>query len=53
MKTLSKILVVIIFATFIYACTADDTIEEQLNKQNNEVVATGDEGDSHIDENKD
>jgi len=53
MKTLKNIFIVILFASFTIACTVDDTIEEQLNNQNNiEVFATGEENSTAVDEDK-
>jgi hypothetical protein len=54
MKTLKNIIVMILFTSFAFACTVDDTIEEQLNNQNNkEVFVTGEEDSGTVDEDKD
>ncbi len=54
MKTLKNIFIMILFASFTIACTVDDTIEEQLNNQNNnEVIATGEEDAGTVDEERD
>ncbi len=53
MKKIRSIIVITLLAICTYACTADNTVEEGLNSQNMELMATGEDGEATTDDDKD
>ena len=52
MKILKSIITIVLFFGLVQSCTPDDTIEEQMNSQNIEILSNGDDGSSEMDVSK-
>ena len=53
MKVLKYFIALLLFVNLFASCTTDDTVEDAIQSQNQEVLATGGDGDVDPDNEKD